>query len=359
MLFRWLFGKWLRRVSDAQPASGGVAAGARPLEPDAPAPAFVPKRWEMPSELVGFHRLEGFDLPVASLRALSTRLARIPRPPEDAAHLLSEDFLQRASAAELAEAILAHPHIAARMLAVVNAPFYGLAKPVTDLQQAITYLGLDTVRAVAVQCLLGDALAPADPRLKPLFDRWWRASALASQLCLRLGRRVGVSDPGAMVTLAVLSFVGHMAALSLRDPQHTLRDASLDFLDRTRAEQDELGLCAGELGCLMMAEWNMPPAIVENVRAIDRILVMAPRQMDPEQGLRTALTYYCARVAERYASGTWTRPEQATPGELDGAEFYQLQTHFMIQPRMARLAADFQNEAFRAEFDGWVRAALS
>lgn len=352
MLFRWLMNAWRTRT----------ATGAAPAAPCAPpppaAPAFVPRQWDIPPALIGFQRTEAFQLSVGTLEALTRRVAHLPRPPQNSEQLLSESFLQGASAEQMADAILKHPHLAARLLAKVNAPFHGLPRPVSDVPTSIVYLGLDTVRATAVQCLLAEALRPTDPRLAPLFDRWWRASGLAGQLCLRLGKQVGVSDPGGMVTLAVLSFVGHMAALSLRAPQDTLRDSTLDFLERTRAEQDDLGLCAGELGCLMMAEWDMPASIVEQVRAIDRILVMPPRQLTPEQGLRTALTYYCVRTAERLARGQWRRAEQATPGALEGSEFFHLQTHFMLQPRMTGLAAAFLQPAYCQELDALVQAAL-
>ncbi len=355
MLFRWLLNKCFPRTAGAPavaPAPTPAAPVARPS-----APVFTPKQWAMPAALEGFARREAFELPADALQALTERVAHLPRPPQDGQRFLSEDFLQRATATQLAEAILQHPHVAARLLAQVNAPLYGLSRPVSDVSSAIVFLGLDTVRTVAVQCLLEDALRPADARLRPLFDRWWRSSSLAGQLCLQLGRHVGVSDPGGMVTLAVLSFVGHMAALSLREPADTLRDGALDFLERTRAEQEALGLCAGELGCLMMAQWQMPAAIVEQVRAIDRVLVMPPHEMTPEQGLRTALTYYCARVAERFVSGQWDRVEQAMIGELEGAEFYHLQTHFMRQPRLAQLAADFQTPEWQASFDALLQRA--
>ena len=346
MLFQWLLGKWLKRQTGLVGAGSSMPTASSALRGPTTAPGvkpkFTPKQWAIPPALAGFQRREVFDLPVDQVAALRQRVAQLPRPPQDIEQLLSEAFLQGANAEQLAEAILKHPHLAARLLALVNSPFYGLARPVSDVPSAIVYLGLDTVRAVAVQCLLEDALRPTDPDLALLFDRWWRASSLASQWVLKLGKHVGVTDPGGLVTLAVLSFVGHMAALTLRDPKDTLRDSALDFLDRTRAEQADLGLCAGELGCLMMAEWNMPASIVEQVRSIDRILVMPPRDLSPEQGLRISLTYYCARAAERFASGQWGDLAQAVPGELEGAEFFHLQTHFMLQPRLAQLAVDVQ-----------------
>ena len=334
-----------------------------PVKTSATAPAapvfkasIVPTRWAIPDELVQFQRKEAFELSVDERRALAARLVRIPRPPQGVQKLLSPEFLERVSSEALSELILAEPHLAGKVLVTVNSPFHGLKKPVTSVEQGINLLGLKTVRSICLQCLMSESLRPSDPRLKAVFDRWWHASAIGSQLCLKLGQRVGVSDPGSMATLVVLSFLGHMVALSLSSPEATLRNAALGFLERTRLEQEELGLCAGELGCLMMSEWDMPPAIVQDVREIDRVLTTAPKQLDAERGLRLALSYYCARVAEKLASGEWTDLEPAIPETLQGAEFYHLQTHFMIRPRMTELAIDFRDPAFVQEVDEMVKA---
>ena len=319
------------------------------------AAAILPTRWDIPEELMVFRRIEVFELPFETHRALMDRIVRIPRPPVGLQKLLSPGFLEQASPDDLSELILAEPHLAAKVLATVNSPFHGLQKPVTSVAQGVTYLGLNTVRSICLQCLMSESLRPSDPKLKPIFERWSHASALASQLCIRLGQRVGIPDPGSMATLVVLSFLGHMAALSLLPAEATVRNAALGFLERTRREQEELGLCAGELGCLMMNEWGMPPAIVEDVRIIDRILTTAPKQLDAERGLRPALSYYCARIGEKLASGEWKDLEPAIPETLQGPEFFHLQTHFMIRPRMTQLAVDFRDPAFVAEVAGMLR----
>lgn len=343
----WLWRKPRDGREPGAPPKEGRAAAPEPVLADAP--PLVPTQWAMPEALAVFQRREEFELPTEARQALLARLRHIPKPPEAAHRLLSEAYVHWATAETLAADILSEPQLAAQVLAAVNAPFYGLAKPVSSVQQAITYLGLDTVRALCVRCLLSDALAPADPRLQPLFDQWWRASAMAGQLCLWLGQRTGVPDPGSMVTVAVLSFVGHLAALSLREPQDTLRDGALDFLQRTQHEQADLGLAAGELGCLLLSEWGMPASIVEEVRQIDRVLTTPPKQLDPQRGMRLALTYYCIRVAEKLASGTWQGLEPAVPEVLRGPEFFHVQTHFMIHPRLRTLAVDFRDPALVAQ----------
>lgn len=353
-------GWWLtRRAAVGAQAVAGPPADNSKVPEAAPTPSpppVMPTQWRMPDELVGFRRVEVFELPAQAARDLATRLVRIPRPPQGLHELLSPGMLESATVERLSELILAEAPVAAKVLATVNSPFYGLQNPVTSVAQGISYLGMDTVRGIALQYLMSETLRPSDPALKAVFERWWQASAIASQLCLRLGQRVGVPDPGAMVTGVVLSFLGHMAALTLLPPAETLHNAEQDFLARTEREQASLGLCAGELGCLLLSEWNMPPLIVEEVRAIDRVLTTPPKQFDAARGMRTALAYYCARVAEKLACGTWTDLAAAAPETLRGPEFFHLQTHFMIHPRLSRLAADFRDPAFTAEVQAMVQA---
>lgn len=354
-------GWWVYRRSQTgrgPQAAPHTATELRPVtagEGQSPPLVVWPTRWNVPEELAAFQRVDAFELSAQAQQALQARLRQMPKPPQGMERMLSADFLAHATADTLSELILAEPHVAAKVLATVNSPFYGLPKPVASVSQGIALLGLDTVRGICLQYLLSESLRPDDPRLAAAFDRWWHASAIASHLCLKLGQRVGVPDPGSTVTLVVLSFLGHMAALSLLPLEDALRQTSLGLLDRTRVEQERLGLCAGELGCLLMTEWDMPATIVEDVRQIDRVLTTAPKQLDAEQGLRTALSYYCARVGEKLASGEWSDLEPAIPEALTGADFFHLQTHFMIRPRMTQLAVDFREPAFVQDVARMVR----
>lgn len=354
----YFWGRGRRQQGDSKPEEMGK------LQPQASSPGSVvqvklPERWDLPPELAGFRRVEAFELSDADHDALLARLTHIPRPPNGLHKLLSPQFLEGATAAELSELILAEPAVAAKVLATVNSPFYGLPRPVTSVEQAVAVLGMDAVRGICLRHMVSESMRPADPGLQPVFDKWWHASALASQLALRLGQRLGVPDPGAMVTQAVLSFLGHMVAMSLQPAEATLANARSGFLERTRREQEALGLCAGELGCLMLKQWDMPDAIIEDVRAIDRILTTPPKQLDTHRGLRLALSYYSARVAEKLATGEWADLSEAAPEALRGSEFFHLQTHFMVHPRLKLLAQDFRDPVFVAEMTNMLQSVRS
>lgn len=338
-----------RKPTDAEPQTASAP-------PPGPKPIVLPTAWVIPDVLVQFRRVEGFELPPERVAALRERLLALPRPAAAAFKLLSGDFMDSASADALAQEILSEPHLAAQVLATVNSPFYGLARPVASVQDAITYLGRDTVRSVAVRCLIEPALAPADARLSALYDNHARASRLAAQLCQMLARRVGLPDSGAMVTAAVLSYVGHMAMLAMRAPEASLQDAGKDFLGRSQHEQDDVGIAAGELGCLLLEAWNMPVAIVEDVRQIDLVVTTPPKQLSAHKATRYALTYYCVRVADKLAAGTWTDLEAAVPERLVGPEFFHAQTHFMADPKLAQLAVEMRTPQVVDEVQRMLRA---
>ena len=74
--------------------------------------------------------------------------------------LLSPEFVARASSTELSELVMAEPLIAAKVLSTVNSPFYALQKPVTNIGQAVTFLGINTVRSICLQYMLAEAFKP-------------------------------------------------------------------------------------------------------------------------------------------------------------------------------------------------------
>ena len=143
--------------------------------------------------------------------------------------LLSPEFVARAGSAELSELVMAEPLIAAKVLGTVNAPFYGLHRPVTEVGQAVTFLGMNTVRSICLQYMLAETFKPAPGHARNACSTTvWQASAIASELSVRLGKALNLPDQGGLATQVVLGFVGHLATASLMPPA-----ALEDWLSRT------------------------------------------------------------------------------------------------------------------------------
>jgi HD-like signal output (HDOD) protein len=349
-------------AAPAQPAAPPAPRPGAPAHAPAPAtaawaPTALPPATGLPAvppESVG-----SFDWQLAEALAADRRqqllaaVGRIRRPPAALNQMLSPQFLDRASSQALSELINGEAQIAAKVLATVNAPFYGLSKPVTGIGQAVTFLGLNTVRAICLRDLLDASFPARQPALKQAMRELWDASALASELCNRLSSKLGLADGGALMAQVLLSFLGHLAtaALLAERPGAAVPPGTAPLLDRCRAAQDALGLVPAETGGLLLQAWGLPAAIVDSVRAIDRMVVSPAGELPAAEASRLALAHLCARLGEQLAAGVGATGAGAGAGAgglvglaaglLEAEDSFHLRAH-LAAPSLARLGEHLQ-----------------
>lgn len=303
----WLFAK-NRRPPPSQnrpsPDTGLVSTPSRPgpsLSGHHAAPApFEPA--VIPEAIQAFLDTPVKVLEPAAKAQLLDRLKVIPRPPRALHQLTSPAFLQKAGSTELAELVLSEPQVAAKVLATVNSPLYGLRSPVAHIGQGITFLGLNTVRAICLQYLLNQSFPTSAGELRPAFEYLWKASSLGSELGAKLSTKLGLTDGGALVTQVVLSYLGPMATLTLMPPDQVSQLTQASFLNRCAIERATIGLTGPEVGHLVFREWGLPESVIENVNRMHHVLDTPIMQAHPEQ-TTAALSYWCARIGERLARG--------------------------------------------------------
>ncbi len=284
----------LQRRSATPPAAASPASSA-PVTPVASVP--------VPPELAAFVWKRETDLEPERRDTLLAAVRGIPRPPRSMQQLLSPEFLASASSADLSELVIGEPLIAAKVLATVNGAAYGLHKPVTSIGQAVTFLGINTVRSICLQYMLAEAFKPKLAEAQQAFDRIWKASAIASEMAVRVGKALRLPDQSSLATQVVLGFVGQLATASLIPPAGLAQWLSRDRLERARLEQELLGLSASEVGAVLMKSWELPDSLVADVADSGRLLVTEPQRIDPDRLPRLALAYLCARLGERLALG--------------------------------------------------------
>ncbi|MGE0096898.1 MAG: HDOD domain-containing protein [Hydrogenophaga sp.] len=316
---------WLRPSTPPAVRPGRQAA----LRSPAPAPAIVPSRVEAPGReaLPKWHWRTEEEMEPDKRDRLLAAIHDIPRPPHALARMLSPEFMAKANSNELSELVQGEPWIAARMLARVNSPLYGLRQPVTDLGQAVTFLGLQSVRSICLQTLMAEALQPTQPGVQKTFDTLWLASAMASELGTRLDKAMNQPAPGTLVTQVVLSFVGALAMASLIPPTGLSAWLQRDRLARLRLEQDLLGLGAAEIGhLLLVGRWSLPTALANDVRDAGRMLGAPRAQMDTPHSERLALVYLCTRLGERLALGQMASLEGYRLADDDAVDMLHVRT---------------------------------
>lgn len=335
--------------SAAAPAMPVPAAPVAPVAPvAAPAPAPAPTAaTPLPAALRAFRPAVHEQLPAAQVQALVQRLAQIPPPPLALHKLVSAEFLQAARPSALAETIMAEAQIAARLLATVNSPKYGLRKPVASVVQAVSLLGLNTVRNLCLQHLLHNSFGAPGAAQRLRLDRLLNASTAASELCNHLATGLGLPEPGALATQCVLGFLGPLAATVLLQPGTPAWGPHASLLQRLDAEQQALGLGAGEIGALLMTAWGLPAPIVAAVRDLDRPLHTPVHLVDPRQAPGLALCYLATRLGERLANGQPVDLATLLAGAADDGDTCHL-AGYLALPALAGLGAQLQGPAVQA-----------
>ena len=311
-------------------APRAVAPAVAPPMP-APAPTLV-----APRRLVAFHLQRADELPEDRRQAYVARFKDVPRPPRLLHRLLSPEFVNEASSTELVDLIIGEPLIAAKVLTTVNSTMYSLKAPVSGIGQAVTYLGLNTVRVLCLRYILIASFKADSPERKQRLDAAWNASALASELAQQLSQRLGFEDRGSMVSAVVLSFLGRLATTATVSREELAAIPATGLLERTIAEQKALGLCSSQIGRLLMNDWGLPEKIVSDAAEIDSVMVAPSAAFDADRGSRLALCYLCARIGERLAEGTLADLAAFDPLAPADAELFHFQS-YLAQPKLARL----------------------
>ncbi len=320
--------------------SAASPANAAPFIPVASAP--------MPAELASFVWKREADLEPARRDTLLAAVRGIPRPPRSMQQLLSPEFLASASSAALSELVMGEPLIAAKVLATVNGTFYGLQKPVTSIGQAVTFLGINTVRSICLQYMLAEAFKPKLAEAQQAFDRIWKASAIASEMAVRVGKALQLPDQSSLATQVVLGFVGQLATASLIPAAGLAQWLSRDRLERARLEQELLGLSASEVGSVLMKSWELPDSLVADVADSGRLLVNEPQHIDPARLPRLALAYLCARLGERLALGQLTTLEDYFPQDDATVDTHHLRAALTHPALASQLDAALQAPELQA-----------
>jgi HD-like signal output (HDOD) protein len=211
------------------------------------------------------------------VRELATELSastiELPSFPDVALRvqkLLSEDG---ASADSVVRLLGAEPVLATRVLAMANsAALNPGGKPVTELRAAVTRLGFDALRSVAVgfamaQLRRAKALAGIQRHLNVL----WHHSVLVASLCFVVARRSHKVNPDTAMLTGLVHGVGKLYILT-----HSMRHPAL-FGDQTTYQR-------------IVRDWhsNIAKALLESWFIADEIVTAVSCYEDSARDLRGA-----------------------------------------------------------------------
>ncbi|TXT20843.1 MAG: response regulator receiver [Gallionellaceae bacterium] len=207
---------------------------------------------------------------------------------------------ENVSGLEVARAIKADPALSSRIVKASNSPASRQARPVVSVMDALTVLGLNTVRQLVVALSLVDS--NRDGACKKFdYQAFWSQSLLTAIAAQKLVVRKGLGSPEEIFVLGLLGQIGALA-LATAYPQEYAQILEKtaanggECADLAELENAEFGLDHNRLTKEMLADWRLPQVFYEAALHHEN-----PAQSGVTEGCREWYLLHVLHVANYFA----------------------------------------------------------
>lgn len=165
-----------------------------------------------------------------------------------------------------AEVISVDPNLSGRVLRLVNSAYFGFSEPVESISRAVSMIGIGQLHNMVLGISAVSSLAlPND--ILPL-KTFWRASLYSGVLARLLADKLRLAKSDYLFIAGLLHEIGHLV-LYAKFPLQALAAQQLaedQGQQIHEAEMQLLGYHYGDVGAMLMANWNLS----QNMQALTR-----------------------------------------------------------------------------------------
>jgi putative nucleotidyltransferase with HDIG domain len=170
---------------------------------------------------------------------------------------------------EMAEVIQYDSAITANLLKTCNAAYFGLARKVSSLDEALVLMGQNTLREVLIASTSARFYkgAAGDGYQLEQGDLWKHSVATAI-MAKSISRHFHEVAPGTAFTAGLLHDIGKrfLSSFVAHDFQKIMDRTYIDGLSFMAAEHEILGMDHAELGSLILRKWDFAEDMIQAVK---------------------------------------------------------------------------------------------
>jgi HD-like signal output (HDOD) protein len=200
-----------------------------------------------------------------ALRQAVGQIGQLPVKPSIYSRLIQVLEDPSSSVADAAAVIEKDMGTSAKLLQVVNSAFFGLSRRVADIKTAVSYLGLEMVKMLALSVEMRQSQAGVKPCPGFSLDAATEHGFLAARIARRmLSDKVRAQDA---FSAAMLADAGALVLLSRLPEEFSRIVKKVHETGRTihEVEVELLGVSHAEIGAYLLGIWGLPYGIVEAV----------------------------------------------------------------------------------------------
>lgn len=228
--------------------------------------------------------------------------AQLPALPQSAIRLLELSRNPENGPFEYAQPIEADPGLSSQVLRFVNSSYFGFSQEISNIKQAITLVGVRTIKNFALWSAVFSLLP--NPKCGPFDLKYlWQDSLRRALFARMIGKLMGLKDTEEVFTAALLQdlAIPILAKEKPKEYQQLLEESLNQQIPLSLLEQKSLGWTHSEVGGMLLRKWHLPESmarLVEGHTSLEKWLDSPTLEGD---GLSVALSALLPTVR----SGQW------------------------------------------------------
>jgi HD-like signal output (HDOD) protein len=190
----------------------------------------------------------------------------LPAKPEILQKLQVELNQEEPQLGSIAQIILEDVATSAAVLKVINSPAYGMARTVTDIKQAVMFLGVNCITQLVTGHLLKNAFNQSECSIS--LERFWDNASELSQIAMLIGRQVNPIIPVENLQLVGLFHDAGIPAMAMKyDDYAAVLTKSIQRPEHTLLMYEEQAYPANHtvVGYFLASSWHLPKPICQMI----------------------------------------------------------------------------------------------
>ncbi len=194
----------------------------------------------------------------------------LPQLPQVMLRLIKACNNENTSIEELTQIISADPSLTSRLIQIIGSPYINLPKEVNSIKTAVVYLGMDTIRNIAISTSamrffkFSQALEGFD------MGKFWYHSYKSAVIAQNIARENEFSNPDEFFLAGLLHDIGRLVLIQNfpKEYQTILKTATTEH-ETLAAELEMFKADTPQVSAWLFSQWNLNPLISDAVLFIN------------------------------------------------------------------------------------------